>query len=438
MQYKTSIFNIYEKKENGKYLIYNMLSQSSLIIEDSLYKELQSNSINFRDTLEPLQRGKFIVEKQINEKIELKQRLLNAANISDTLPLTICTTTDCNMKCVYCYEEGIQQTTLTIDTIDSIINWLRNITKANSVKKLVIMLFGGEPTIALNETILLMKKINCFGKENGIYVEYMMGTNGVLLSSETVDILSKYGLKSAQITIDGPKNIQDDRRPLKCNNSGYDLIIKNLPNIVDMINIVIKINIDKENINLIGDLLTTFENIGIKNKITIKFEAIAVSPASTEQEEHHCQTKIFNSRNKELALAYHYIMDLADKRGFRVDKSTAHSTPCMYSSKDGLVIDADGLIYKCISAIGIEEFCVGDIKNEKFNDRYEKAINYIEKIDECLENECPYVPKCGAGCVYDIYCRTKSMDGDDCKKNYLKSFYSIKFNKLYQQSIEVN
>ena len=63
-------------------------------------------------------------------------------------------------------------------------------------------------------------------------------------------------------------------------------------------------------------------------------------------------------------------MRVADDKGFCVSETVGNITPCMFTSKNEFVLNSDGNIYKCISAIGMEEFLVGNVETG-VTDKYE-------------------------------------------------------------------
>lgn len=92
---------------------------------------------------------------------------------------TILPTFRCNARCIYCYEEGVTQTTMTPETVEQVI---RFIVSTHAGKKAKITWFGGEPL--LGEGII--DRI-CEGlREAGVEYKSTIISNGSLISPEII------------------------------------------------------------------------------------------------------------------------------------------------------------------------------------------------------------------------------------------------------------
>ena len=92
---------------------------------------------------------------------------------------TILPTFRCNARCIYCYEEGVTQTTMTPETVEQVI---RFIVSTHAGKKVKITWFGGEPL--LGEGII--DRI-CEGlREAGVEYKSTIISNGSLISPEII------------------------------------------------------------------------------------------------------------------------------------------------------------------------------------------------------------------------------------------------------------
>ena len=86
----------------------------------------------------------------IDEYQELQERRkVKFKKARDTFDLTILTTTDCNARCHYCYEKGIQKEHLSLRTQQRIIDIIKE--QFSRGKRIHISWFGGEPLLALDK-----------------------------------------------------------------------------------------------------------------------------------------------------------------------------------------------------------------------------------------------------------------------------------------------
>ena len=434
IKWKPSMFNNYYHLDDSYYIIYNMLTLGAIRVTKDLFKQITNyNNRLENEYMDYLKKQKFIVPLDLDEKEYLMKVFHEKNRITNNLDVVICTTTACNMRCIYCYEEGIKKVNLTPEVIKQITVWLEKYIIKYKIESLGILLFGGEPLIAKNVTVDLMDEINKMARSHCIYCYYNIGTNGTLLNRRNIQELKKLGLIAAQVTIDGPPEVHNKRRPWISGEDSFSVIIENIKKVSDLIDITIKLNIDRKNLSHINEILTILEDNNLKEKIDLKIEAIATTPASRNKGEHYCSINAFEPQKSEIALAYLQVMDLAELRGFKVHRSTAHTTPCMFVSEFGFALDAEGFIYKCISAIGIEEFKIGHVTSEEYLSLQQESMGFIELSRKCLEEGCPFVPKCGSGCPYNSFCYDHELLKMNCKKEFLETFYTNYFVSLYNK-----
>lgn len=158
---------------------------------------------------------------------------------------------NCNLKCVYCYQKYNPNYNYTIDLgkYKNIFDYISNVSKKR------IYLFGGEPF--LFENLKNLQLIFNMLKHNKILV---------FTNSCQTAALNKFILKNKNIfeklivTIDGPEKIHNERRIFKEKNS-YKIILQNLSFYMkNGIDFIIQINIDNDNKNHISELIKELKN----------------------------------------------------------------------------------------------------------------------------------------------------------------------------------
>lgn len=429
--YKVSQFTVTELIDYNKLLVYNMLTQSYFVI-DAAY------SANWAEVVDKdlLLSGKFLVDEKLDEKKYLLDRFNEINNSKRVLDIVLTITTQCEMRCVYCYEEGIVAQTMSGDVLDKVLRWIKQYIENQKMDSIHILLFGGEPLYDIES---LKNVVNKLTRTIAVPVTFSLASNGFNMQKEYIKWLIERGLVSVQIPLDGPQQIHDLRRPLKYNDGvkkNFEIILDNIRDIVDLpIEICIKINIDKHNYEYIKELLEILLESDLREKFVLKFEAIALTPSSHEDQSHFCNVSAFESRSPEMSIAYHHCMELARDMGFVVSPTIGNITPCMYSAKHKYVVDCEGALYKCISAVGMPTFQVGMVESFEFSSAtYQCAIERVEIAKKCLEMGCPYVPKCGGGCAYEAYLKDGDKSAIDCKKAYFKDYFKRKFILEYRRS----
>ncbi len=142
--------------------------------------------------------------------------------------VALCLTSDCNLRCIYCYASGGQACEymdfkLAARAIDFVIE---NALKHGKKKFSISFHGGGEPTLAFD----LMKRAVSYakerGKERGLECSFSMGTN-LCFGEEVRDFLLE-NICGATVSLDGPKDVHDLQRPRADGGGSFDLAVKNL------------------------------------------------------------------------------------------------------------------------------------------------------------------------------------------------------------------
>ena len=112
----------------------------------------------------------------------------------------------CNLKCTYCYDDPTSPSRarhMSKDTIDELFRWIGEITSARD--SFMFVFHGGEPL--LNFDVLEY----CVRKYDSPRVEWVLQTNGTLLTPDRVQFLKEYDVR-VSLSIDGPKEIHNKHR----------------------------------------------------------------------------------------------------------------------------------------------------------------------------------------------------------------------------------
>ena len=172
-------------------------------------------------------------------------------------------TYNCNFRCPYCFErreskDGAHQIVFTQEMVDKVYNAMDIIQPRKLLRKNVITLYGGEPLLAENKEIVTY--IIAEGQKRGY--KFSIITNGYDLDS-FLDVLSSDNIEEMQITIDGPKEIHNQRRIHYKDIETFNKIIENVRLILPKgITIRVRMNTDNLNVGKFADLKIYFEQIG--------------------------------------------------------------------------------------------------------------------------------------------------------------------------------
>ena len=105
----------------------------------------------------------------------------------------------------------------------------RKLAPKDDLEKIHITFFGGEPTLLFNEII---KPTVAYAEEKyPNMAQFSITTNGTLLNPEMIDFFKNHSIWPL-LSIDGDKAVQDFNRPCRNGESSFDLVQKNIPNLL--------------------------------------------------------------------------------------------------------------------------------------------------------------------------------------------------------------
>lgn len=396
MSIRYSTYNHLVKLSDDSWLIYNFrtgyLSEldfiSKVIFDHAL--EFDRNDKHIKSFLE---RG-FLVES--DEIAMMRDDYIHCLLKLDEFHLTICPTMACNFNCPYCFEES-KSGKMDEETQNNIVSFVEHHINEYKINKFSVTWFGGEPLLAIDVIESLSKKlIELSNKHN---LEYTAGiiTNGYFFNQETVDLLEKYLVKSAQITLDGPsEESHDATRHLKNGQGTYNTIINNLLNIKTNIKISIRCNVQKNNIDKYQKLVDLIEDIKSKTNNDLNVYAARMSG--------ECSGKDKDGYDKfEVSLE---TFSKVKTNNNKLPQSRHRVIYCMAQNPLAFGIDNKGNMYKCwenMGDINTSFYNIKDFLNENI-DSFDRNnyLNYQETLwnyDEECKN-CKLFPYCLSGCPF--------------------------------------
>ena len=279
-------------------------------------------------------------------------------------------------------------------------------------KELRVILFGGEPSLAVKQNILLMKTINELVKEYGdvLKVNFLMISNGFALNEKVVDDLIENGLVHVQITLDGNKETHDRRR-IFINGAGtFEKIVENMKMLATKnVRIALRVNVDQDNSDSVEDLLRYLKDEGIAEKIGVQFAPTDPSDFSTN-----------TGYVEEVLSKFDHYYEVADSCGMSFWPWQRH---CSLNEDGFYAIAPTGEIYKCPTCVGIDGLAMGNVFSKDLTQMPER---YRVVSDRC--EKCEYYPLCKGGCLpmrdganLPDFCFKEA--NSTIKKAYLKNKY---------------
>lgn len=418
-----------------QYILFSTISKNIIKVSKSFYNEMKNINVNQLMEIKPeelkyLINSYFIIEDNVQEN-KIIEYILDEDRLNQKIFSSyIAFSTLCNFACIYCYEEGQTERNfiMTDELLQKTIDWYKLTIIQNNYKKLKITFFGGEPLIHKNIIKKFLTAIKDFAILNSIELKIAIITNGFLLEQNIVNFLNDCGLEEIQITLDGVGSIHDKRRPLRTGGPTFDRIIKNIQSL-DKFNgrFLFRISFDKNNVMHVKELLKYIKNIKIKNNYEIYLAPIHQTITQNNSPCSFC-SKNTTEDIKELLPLYKDLYSFMKKLNLAIPKYISNG-PCMTISKDTVLVDPCGNLFKCVEMIGFENLIIGNVNEKNYNQR---LSNFIGKpnFKKCIENNCKYVCICGGGCIMKSYLRNRTLDNLDCQ-------YKL-FDELIPYLLELN
>lgn len=311
----------------------------------------------------------------------------------------------CNLRCKYCFADDGEyhghKGVMTIETAKKAIDYV--VKRSGPRRNIEIDLFGGEPTMIMDT----IKEIIAYARENEKQwkknIRFTMTTNATLLNDEMMDFMDKE-MGNIILSLDGRKEVNDNVR-IKVDGSGsYDDII---PNIKKMI--------EKRSSDKLYYVRGTFTRANtdfyedVKAMVEEGFREISIEPVVLEdghplalREEN--LPKIFENYDK-----LYYEMARRKKEGdefnfyhFNID---LNGGPCVYKRISGcgagfeyVAITPQGEVYPCHQFVGKEEFKLGSIYDDTYDNELGKTFKKAHIYNKPKCKECWARFYCSGGC----------------------------------------
>ena len=191
-RYRLMTYVVQQPVDDGL-LLYNTLTCSMVLLTPDEIADLTAQG-------ELIDRW-FLVSQEHDDR-KLRRQVRQMAALLTPAPkvvttYTILTTTGCNARCFYCYEQGTKPATMTAETASRVV---RYIMAHRGGEEVTLRWFGGEPLVNAKA----IDQISTELKEQGVPFRSKMITNGYLMDADLVERAKElWQLQWVQITLDG-------------------------------------------------------------------------------------------------------------------------------------------------------------------------------------------------------------------------------------------
>jgi uncharacterized protein len=403
---KPSRFNRIFKASDGTWLAFNSWSTALAEIKPDDLPFIQSILANpdgvpcdtpyKREIRENLIRAHFLVEDGEDEVATLKVDMIRDRFQTDLLAITIAPTLDCNFRCDYCYEEHLR-VNMSRAVQQALLRWVE--ARAAVTGRLHVTWFGGEPMLPSAFAVVegLSRSFQELCGARGIGYQAEIVTNGYFLDRGKLDLLKSLGVEKIQITLDGPPVIHDRRRVLAGGQGTFWKIVDNMKQVVGLIPISLRINVDKRNAGATVDLMELLHKEGIADKVQPYIAQVTFDGVACGNILESCYS------SDEFAMTEVEIYREAARRGLPLSRYPFRikGAFCTADRVNGYVIAPSGAIFKCWHEVTVSpDKAVGHLLDgqqpwHRLNETRWLNWNTLDK-EECPS--CDVLPLCHGGC----------------------------------------
>ena len=252
---------VFPLAHRGRFFLYHYLTKQCVETEAALFESVGRRRLFPAETvgedaaLRELAESWFLVPADKDEAAlyESLTRLLRLQKAQRRFSaFTIMTTTACNARCVYCFEQGMETKTLAGETLEQTIRFIEQ--SRDERKKLHLNWFGGEPLAAPQ----VIDRVSAALTEKGIPFEASMITNASLMDEAVAEKMRTiWRVRRVQVSLDGAEEDYNRRKNyVRPYPSAYRTVLENLARLADAkIQVVLRCNVDEENIDGVQSLI---------------------------------------------------------------------------------------------------------------------------------------------------------------------------------------
>lgn len=291
---------------------------------------------------------------------------------------TILPTLGCNARCVYCYEEGMKQVTMTPEIVDRSIEYIMETRRKDA--KVYLNWFGGEPLLC---PAIIDRVCDGLAAEEIPYHSGMI-SNASLITDEIIEKMTgKWKLRDIQISMDGDESAYIARKRYYQYHDYYCKALSAADRLAERgVVVTIRCNVDNDNWDSVQTMLRDMQEL-IKNRDRVCIYFVPLNQVRMSGEGLPLWKKIIAARPAIEAAGFRTLSSLDLRPVLRV-------TFCM-ADAGNVVIGPDGSLYPCEHCS--DEKRIGDIFTgitEK--DRYADFCRMDQTREMC--RGCTFLPDC--------------------------------------------
>lgn len=400
--FKLSRYNILVPYENIL-IAYNARTNNLISLDHGEYHDLveslRKGEFDPNGDLKHFERMGYVVAADRDELNEVIRNFERKKYSYTSLVLTIALTNACNLNCTYCYVKNNEPAHMPERVQDAIVAFVKKYHEAFHNRELSITWTGGEPLLDIGILQSLTERLRQYCLDQNIEYSARIITNGVMLTTDSLDRLRASSISSIQISLEPNVNIDRAMRPMVGGDgSAGSIAYQNIRENAGSVPIVIKLTLTRKNKSDIIDFIRRYHADGLNEK-NVKY---AVSPlhltlSSTPDVLQSCYSA------DEYAHHFFDIYEQLWQGGVITIDELPHPTltkDCGACKDSVFCVDANGDMYKCFENVFNPDESIGSILQgfpaPNFNNMQWVMNEFNFKELPC--GHCEILPVCKGGC----------------------------------------
>lgn len=331
------------------------------------------------------------------------------------LKLTIAYSARCQMACQYCFQSGRDTASRhDLGLIERTIAWSEKYSMDHGISAIHLGLFGGEPLLDYEIGLAYAREFKQLCDRLSIPLEISLTTNGLNLSNRILHELRSCGLTYVRITLDGPPDVHDLKRPTLCGSGTFNRIFTNLKMAasLDGFGIGVAVNVDETTVNSIDTLLDILQAADLNDDVEMILEPVVPKMSDCDPGAYRPEKMLNN-----IAKVFLRVVD----RQFSTPLLPGLCGSCNATQENSFVIDWNGDLFRCSFTMLEKSMSCGSIRADLKNEEIAAASNAqkefaraVDALVACQEKECPYLPLCAGGCRYQAWLKKGDWSAPNC------------------------
>ena len=375
---------------DGEVLLYNTVTGQLIALDEGEIKELEKKRIIYSPILESLVNCHYLVSEDYDEHqmvLNLRlvlQKMNTVAKTKAITHYTILPTTACNARCYYCFERGTVPQTMSEQTANDVVEFIKTHCGGNKVQ---IRWFGGEPTIATHRIDQI-----CAGlKEAGIQFSSRITSNGYLLNKNLVPRAKRdWNLEFAMISVDGTEQRYNQVKAyVGAVDNPYRTVLQNIGVLLDNdVKVKLRMNFDKQNYQefagLVSDIYALYQG---NPSLQVFAHQINDDYSGAVGQEAHGSEEWYGDK-------IHELNELSRRKGLLNRQDVFPCLEyhvCEAASPDAVTITPEGKLVSCPEKFGKDQE-KGDLKHGITNVAIDESWKVVGDFERC--RKCVFFPNC--------------------------------------------